>query len=76
MRFLTKYYTAAGYSTEMLHIYVAEGLTQGTQRLDDDELLTIEGHSIEKTLSMLAGGQFMDSKTLIGLLCYFRERNL
>ena len=35
-------YTAVGFSTEIIHIYLARGLYEGKQNLDEDEFVNVE----------------------------------
>lgn len=60
--------TSPGFSTEVLHIYLALGLTQGTSHTDDGEFLNVEKHHIDKLLDMVMTGQIDDGKTVIAVL--------
>lgn len=68
--FLIKFYSAIGYSNEMLHVYVAEELEVGSQNLDEDEFVTVEKYSLSELRAMILNGEIVDSKTIAGVLAY------
>lgn len=60
--------TSPGFSTEVLHIYLALGLHEGEQHPDDDEFLNIEKISLEKLTDMVMSGEIDDGKTIVAVL--------
>jgi ADP-ribose pyrophosphatase len=64
---LTELYPSPGYLTEKMHIYMATGLTEVGQNLDDDEDLTIERHSFHALFDMIKSGRLPDAKTIVGI---------
>ncbi len=70
IEFLTKMYSAVGFCTEMLHIYIAEGLYEGKQNLDEDEFVAIEKYSLDESVEMIFNGKIKDSKTMVAILAY------
>lgn len=60
--------TSPGFSTEVLHIYLALGLHRGKMHLDDDEFLNVEKHSLEELTDMIMSGEIDDAKTIIAVL--------
>lgn len=60
--------TSPGFSTEVLHIYLALGLHRGEMHLDADELLNVEKHSLEELTAMIMAGEIDDAKTIIAVL--------
>jgi len=68
--FLTKIYPAVGYSSEVIHIYLAKDLVQTAQNLDPDEFVEIEKYSLKETLKLIKDGEIIDSKTIIAILFY------
>jgi len=72
MRFLLKFYSGPGYTTEMMHVYLAEGLTPGAQQLDEDEFIKTEEYSLNEALDMIRDGRISDAKTVSSLLYYAR----
>ena len=71
---LGEIYTAPGYCTEILHIYMAKGLTSGNHNREEGEhgmeILELSVDEIEK---MIAEGEIKDAKTITGL--YFLKSN-
>lgn len=68
--FLTKMYTAIGFSNEMLYIYVAKDLELGSQNFDTDEFMTIEKYTLDEAVNMIYSGEIKDSKTIVAILMY------
>lgn len=68
MRYLFSYYPCAGYSTEMIHIFRADGLTQKEQSPDEDEFIQPEIVPFRKALEWVNSGKIVDSKTIIAIL--------
>ena len=64
---LASFYTSPGFSDEMLHLYMARGLTPGKADPDEDEFLEVMRVPLPETLAMVAGGEIEDSKTIAGL---------
>ncbi len=67
---LTSFYTSAGFSDEVLHIYLCTGLKKGRMKLDEDEILSAERFTPEEVCDMIFSGEITDSKTIIGILMY------
>jgi len=53
-----------GYCTEMLHIYVATGLTEGENCPDEDEFLNVIKMPIDELISKIMKNEIQDSKTI------------
>lgn len=64
------------FSTEVLHIYLAENLKKGTPCPDADELLQVKIIPPEKALRMIKIGKIKDAKTIVALLWYKINSNL
>ena len=60
--------TSPGFSTEVLHIYLARGLHRGEMHLDHDEFLNVEKYSLDALTRMVMGGEIDDAKTIIAVL--------
>jgi ADP-ribose pyrophosphatase len=56
-----------GYSNEVIHMYLATGLSAGEHKRDEDESLEVFDASFEDCLSMIQNGQITDGKTIIAL---------
>ena len=65
---ISEFYVSPGFLTEKMHVYLATGLTEVGQKLEADELLTIERHSIPAVLDMIRRGKIQDAKTMVGIL--------
>ena len=57
-----------GYSDEVIHMYLARGLTLGLHQRDEDEALEVFDVSFADCLGMIQNGQITAGKTIIGLL--------
>lgn len=64
---LTEFYVSPGFLTEKMHVYLASELTETQQNLEDDELLTVERHSLPALLDMIRRGEIEDAKTMVGI---------
>ena len=68
IRYLAPIATAVGYSDEIIHIYMATGLTPGAAHPDDDEFLASEWVSLDCLIDSVLDGRIEDSKTVIAAL--------
>jgi ADP-ribose pyrophosphatase len=64
---LCEFWVSPGFLTEKMHLYLATELVETRQNLEADEILTVERHSIDKLLQMVASGEIEDAKTIIGI---------
>lgn len=69
---LTSIYTAPGFSNEIIHLYVARGLTNGKACPDEDEFIDVEIYTQQEVEKMIVDGIISDAKTLTGLLMALR----
>jgi ADP-ribose pyrophosphatase len=60
--------TSPGYSDEVLHIYIAEGLKHVGRKPEPGELIEVEEMMPDQALKTILGEKIADSKTLIALL--------
>ena len=65
---LTEFFVSPGFLTEKMHVYLATGLTEVGQKLEEDELLTIERHPFPALFEMIRDGGIEDAKTIAGLI--------
>lgn len=56
-----------GYSNEVIHIYLARGLSFGEHNRDEDEALQLFEASLEQCLKMIQNGELTDGKTIVAL---------
>ena len=61
---LFRCYIAPGYSTELMHLYVARDLVKTRQHTEEDEIITIHETSPSAALQMIRNGDIIDAKTL------------
>ena len=74
---LIKYYPSVGYNTEVIHCFVASGLSQlGDLRLDDDEIISVVKVPLIKLIKMITSGKIIDSKTICAVLTYAAKKKL
>lgn len=65
---LASYYSSIGYSTEMIFIYMATGLTPGETEFDDNEAIETYEYPIEELKKMVDEGEIIDGKTITAIL--------
>lgn len=70
---LCRFYTTPGLTDELMHVFVARGLTHVGQRLEPYESLTVEIHAPGDLLAMIDRGEMTDGKTVLTLLRAARE---
>ena len=56
------------YDNEVIHMYLARGLHDGEQDLDEDEFLEVEKIPLKKAVEMVMNNEISDAKTQIALL--------
>jgi ADP-ribose pyrophosphatase len=66
-------YTAPGYTTELIHIYLATDLTPARLAGDADEFIEAVTLPFDEALGMVLRGDIEDGKTIIGLLLAARR---
>lgn len=59
---------AVGYSDEVLHIFVARGLSEGKRQLDEDEFLHVDVAPVAEVLEACRQGAITDAKSLSCIL--------
>ena len=71
---LARFYTSAGFSDEEIHVYLATGLTDVTERPPADDVARIE--VVTRPLAGLDGliAEIRDAKTLVGLMALRARR--
>ena len=73
---LGRMYPSPGFLDEVLHLYLALDLTQGESHPDENELLSVEKHSMEGLCTMVTENQLPDAKTTVGLFKAMRYLGL
>jgi len=72
-RKLAEFYLAPGYSTEYMHLYVAEDLKFVGEDRDEDEDITLVLLTPEEAERAVRENVFKDAKTILGTLMYLRQ---
>lgn len=65
---LGDYYPAAAYCDEVITMYLAKGLHQGTRHLDEDEFLNIVEVSLDELVDEIMQGKIADGKTQAAIM--------
>jgi ADP-ribose pyrophosphatase len=73
---LTSFYSAPGYSTEVLHLFLAKDLMESRLIADDSDEITLVRVSKAEALKLISDGSIRDGKSIAGLLFYFSFRNI
>jgi len=71
-RELTAFFTAPGFCTEKITVYLATGLTPGAQNQMEDEDIALEIVPLSTVPTLIANGDIADAKTISGLLMAMR----
>jgi ADP-ribose pyrophosphatase len=72
---LETFFTAPGFTDEVMHLFKATNLIKTAQKLDHDEVLEVIESPIEKAISWIRDGTIQDAKTIVGLQSvYLRSR--
>jgi len=65
---LTTLYTTPGFTDELIHLFIATGVTRGAAATEADEFLTVEPLSLSRALELVREGEIRDAKTVVSLL--------
>ncbi|MEJ7617345.1 MAG: NUDIX hydrolase [Pyrinomonadaceae bacterium] len=65
---LVEFFVSPGFCAEKMWIFLALGLEETTQRLEDDELIEVVRLSWPRVLEMVSDNEIEDAKTMIGLI--------
>jgi len=69
---LLKCYLAPGYSTELMHVFIAMNLRKIVRGLlDDDENIRIKKMGLSAAIKKCLNGKIEDAKTIAALLAYY-----
>jgi ADP-ribose pyrophosphatase len=73
MRPLARFYSSPGFSTEVLHVFLATGLSARAVARDEEEELELVRLPLAEALANVLDGELSDAKTITGLLAYWRS---
>lgn len=67
LELVSSFYTSPGFCDELLHCYYSDKLRPTARRLDEDEEIELEFHTLEDALVLAEQGEIVDGKTLLAL---------
>jgi ADP-ribose pyrophosphatase len=73
-RKLAAFYTAPGFCTELMHLFVATDLSPARADGDADEIIAPARMSPGRALRLVRRGAIRDAKSIAGILLYHGER--
>ena len=77
LKYLTRYYPLLGYDSMYIDCFIATKFKKvSEQKLDDNELITVEKIPIKKVISMIKSGKIIDSKTICSVMIYAAKKNI
>ena len=65
---LVEFYVSPGFLTEKMFVFLATDLEESEQKLEEDEILSIERHSFPEAFEKIRSGEIEDAKTIVGLI--------
>lgn len=68
IEFLTKFYMSPGHCTEIMHVFLATNLEEGTAQPEDDEEIEIATVPLGEIPDMIKRGEIEDAKTIASLM--------
>lgn len=68
VRALTRIYTTPGFCDEVIHLYLASGLSAGETRRDDDEFMEVVRVPFSRAVDMVRTGEITDCKSVATIL--------
>ncbi len=71
---LSVFYTSPGIMTERIHAFIARGLTEVGQKLDETESIEVDIHRLDKIRQLIIDGCLNDGKTIAVLATYLLQR--
>ena len=57
-----------GYSSERIHVFLADRLHEASGQLDPDEIIEVHEIALQEALDMIEEGKIQDAKSIAGLL--------
>jgi len=68
------FYSAPGYSTEYLYLYLATDLTRSPLQAEDTESIELIKTPVSQIPSLIDSGRICDAKSIAGLYIYLSQR--
>ena len=70
------FYSAPGFCTEYMHLFLATDLTPSRLTAEDTEVIRLERLPISKISSLVTSGGLHDAKSIAGLLTFLEHRKI
>lgn len=67
MEKLAEFYVSPGFLTEKMFVFLATEITVTSQKLEEDELISIERYTFPQAFELIRSGGIEDAKTIVGL---------
>jgi len=71
MIYLGRMYTSPGFSSEIIHIFLAKDMEKGINKTDEDELLNVVEENFEDVVRKCLDGEIEDAKTVVAILRFW-----
>ncbi len=65
---LTSIWTTPGFTNEVIHLYLATGLTMGEPSRERDEFIEVVPQPLSRVLALIRDGEIRDAKTVAAIL--------
>ncbi len=65
---LTSIWTTPGFTNEVIHLYLATGLTTGEPSRERDEFIEVVSQPLSRVLALIRDGEIRDAKTVVAIL--------
>ena len=65
---LTSIWTTPGFTNEVIHLYLATGLTTGEPSRERDEFIEVVPQPLSRVLALIREGEIRDAKTVVAIL--------
>jgi ADP-ribose pyrophosphatase len=69
-----RFWTAPGFCTELMHLFVATDLSPADGSLADDEEIEVEWRTLTDAVAAVDAGEIADAKTIAGILWFAAEQ--
>ncbi|UUZ79532.1 NUDIX hydrolase [Paenibacillus sp. P26] len=70
LKLISSFYTSPGFADEIIHLYLADGLTEGVARPDEDEFLEVDAITLETAQAYIREGRISDAKTIMAVYAW------
>lgn len=69
---LLRFFSTPGFTSEYMHLFMAQGLETGDQAPDEDEFVEVIKVPLSEAVGMVEQGDICDAKSIVGLLLAHR----